>query len=121
MIKHFIFTITNGRSGQETLYNIIKSNSINCLTNFEHPNFKPYFSNILGDIERKIRRKFLQTNELLGRGKVLKAFEKNNIDYIEKIAKVKLNLFEKEAEKHKVDIYFDISKYFIRGLHLGFL
>ena len=120
MIKHFIFTITNGRSGQETLYNIIKSNSINCLTNFEHPNFKPYFSNILGDIERKIRRKFLQTNELLGRGKVLKAFEKNNIDYIEKIAKVKLNLFEKEAEKHKVDIYFDISKYFIRGLHLGF-
>ena len=62
MIKHFIFTVTNGRSGQETLYNVLKSNSLNCHSTFEHPNIKPFLPNILGDIEKKLRRNFIQTN-----------------------------------------------------------
>ena len=106
--------------GQETLYNVLKSNSLDCHSTFEHPNIKPIFPNILGDIEKKLRRKFIQTNELLGRGKVLRAFDKDNIKYIEKVVRTKLKLFEKEANKNKSEIYFDVSKYFIRGLHLGF-
>ena len=120
MIKHFIFTVTNGRSGQETLYNVLKSNSLNCYSTFEHPNIKPMLPNMFGNIEKKLRRNFIQTNELLGRGKVLKAFDAANIKYIEKVVRTKLNLFEKEAIKNKSEIYFDVSKYFIRGLHLGF-
>ena len=58
LTKNYIFTVTNGRSGQETLYNILKKNSKNCYSAFEAPNIKPLLPSLFGDFEKKIRRKY---------------------------------------------------------------
>ena len=41
MLKNFIFTVTTGRAGQETLHNTLQEYSLDCLSEFEAPNFKP--------------------------------------------------------------------------------
>ncbi len=120
MVKNFIFTVTTGRAGQETLYQILQECSINCLSAFEHPNFKQKLPFFLGDIERKIRRRFFETDELLGRGKVLIAYANRDYKYIEKIAKKRLKVIESKMEQEKITNYFDISKFYIRGLYKGF-
>ncbi len=120
MVKNFIFTVTTGRAGQKTLYNILQEYSIDCLSEFEAPSFKQSLPFFFGDIERKIRRKFFETDELLGRGKVLIAYNKGDYEYIEKIAKKRLKVIEDRMEKEKILNYFDISKFYIRGLYKGF-
>ena len=120
MKKNFIFTVTTGRSGQATLHKILKKFTLNCYSEFEAPNIDTILPFFLGDLEKKIRRKFIETNELLGRGKVITAYENNNIDYIIKIAKRRLALIEKKMENLQVDCYFDVSKFYIRGLYKGF-
>ena len=70
MIKNYIFTITTGRSGQMTLYDILLNYSLNCLSEFESPTlYKNLFSGKMGFLEKKFRRKFIDTDELLGRKK----------------------------------------------------
>ena len=96
MKENYIFTITTGRSGQETLHKIIETYSTNCISEFEAPNIKPYLPLFLGDLEKKFRRKFLETNELLGRGKVLNCYENKKYEYIDLIAKKKIKKIKKK-------------------------
>ena len=120
MIEKYIFTVTVGRSGQSTLYDILQKHSYRCLSAFEAPNIIPNFTGFLGDIEKRFRRKFIETDELLGRGKILRAFEKDQHKYIEYIAKKRIMSIEKQAKKTGANIYFDISKFYARGIHIGF-
>jgi len=121
MINNYIFTITTGRSGQMTLYDILLKYSRNCLTEFESPTlYKNIFSGKLGVLEKKFRRKFIDTNELLGRGKTLSAYENNNIQFINKIVTKKLRSINRKLKKTDSNIYFDVSKHFVRSLYLGF-
>lgn len=120
MKKNFIFTVTNGRTGQATLHKILKKFTLNCYSEFEAPNINIILPFFLGDIEKKIRRKFIETNELLGRGKVITAYENNDVGYIKKITKRRLASIEKKMDSLRVDYYFDVSKYYIRGLYKGF-
>ncbi len=120
MNKNFVFTITTGRSGQATLFNILKKASVDCVSAFEAPNFKPYFPWFLGDLEKTLRRRFFETNELLGRGKVLRAYEEKNYIYIENIAKKRLEIINRQMNKTNAESYFDVSKYYVRGLYKGF-
>lgn len=120
MIKDYIFTITNGRSGQATLHEYIKLYSKECLSAFEEPHITPLLPNLLVNIEKKIRRRYFETHELLGRGKVLLAYEEKNYAYIEKIANLRLKKIQKQAKLVNASIYFDISKFYIRGLYKGF-
>ena len=62
----------------------------------------------------------METNELLGRGKVIKAFEENNLKFIEQIAKKRIQTIERNLIEDGADCYFDISKFYIRGLYKGF-
>lgn len=79
MIKNYIFTVTNGRSGQATLNKYLKLYATECLSAFEEPQISPVFPKFLNSIERKIRRRYFETHELLGRGNVLLAYqEKKN-------------------------------------------
>tara|TARA_X000000950_G_scaffold108424_2_gene136738 strand:- start:3029 stop:3898 length:870 start_codon:yes stop_codon:yes gene_type:complete len=120
MLKNYIFTITNGRSGQETLYRILQKYAINCFSDFEAPNIKTLMPSPLNVIERKIRRKFIETDELLGRGKVIQAYENKDFKFIENIARKRLVFIEEQMHKLKADSYFDISKFYVRGLFEGF-
>ncbi|PPR15606.1 MAG: hypothetical protein CFH33_01335 [Alphaproteobacteria bacterium MarineAlpha9_Bin3] len=121
MNNNYIFTITTGRSGQMTLYDILLKYSYNCHTEFESPTlYKNIFSGKLGILEKKFRRKFIDTNELLGRGKTLSAYENNDIQFINKIVTKKLISINRKLKKTNSDIYFDVSKHFVRSLYLGF-
>ena len=120
MKKHYIFTVTSGRSGQKSLYNVINKNSKNCFADFEAPNIKPYLPSLLGNIEKKIRRQYFNGNELLGRGKILRSYETSDIEYIKKIANKRLKIIKKKMAINNSSVYFDVSKFYARGLYLGF-
>ena len=79
--KRYIFTVTAGRSGQETLVKLIESCVDNAYVSFEDPKINTFFKGKLSNIEHRIRRKYLETHELLGRGKVLEAFNENDISF----------------------------------------
>jgi len=118
--KNYIFTVTNGRSGQATLHKILQENAINCISGFEEPSIKPIFPFFIGDLEKKIRRRFFESNELLGRGNIIKAYENKNYEYIKKTSIKRLKLINKQLRESNANCYFDISKFYIRGLYKGF-
>lgn len=117
---NYIFTVTNGRSGQATLFKVLQEYSNNCLSEFEAPNINPFFPWLIGDLEKKFRRRYVETNELLGRGKVIEAYEEKNYEYIERVSRKRLFKINKQLNKKKANCYFDISKFYIRGLYKGF-
>ena len=120
MNKNYIFTVTNGRSGQATLFKVLQENAINCISAFEEPSIKAIFPFFIGDLEKKVRRRFFETNELLGRGNIIKAYENENYEYIKKISKKRLKLINKRLHDNNANCYFDVSKFYIRALYKGF-
>ena len=80
-MSKYIFTVTAGRSGQASLTEIINKYSVNCHAEVEHPEIQTFFKGRLGKHEHNFRRKFIETNELLGRGKILTSFSNNNVSY----------------------------------------
>jgi len=119
-MNRYIFTVTAGRSGQNTLTKLIETYVENSYVAFEEPQINYISRGVVSNLERRFRRKFVETHELLGRGKILASFENGNTEYIELIAKQKLNTINKKMKKNNQQIYIDVSKYFARGLHVGF-
>jgi hypothetical protein len=117
----FIFTIATGRCGQATLAETIHRHVAGAYAAFEEPQVRAILPAPLDGIERRFRRRFVETHELLGRGKVLQAFESGDYDYIESIAERRLELARHEMTKRHASVYFDVSKFFGRGLHVGFM
>ncbi len=118
--ERFIFTVATGRCGQSSLTELVENHVADCYPAFEEPNIKPFLPAPLDGYERRFRRRFIETHELLGRGKVLTAFESGDHAYIETIASKRLHMIRKEMKRRGASIYFDISKFFARGLHVGF-
>ena len=116
----FIFTVTAGRSGQASLTNLIREHVPGCYPAFEEPAINRFLPGVLGDYERRFRRRFVETHELLGRGQVLTAFELGDDEYLEKIARRRIRMAERILTRQRAHIYIDVSKYFARGLHRGF-
>ena len=75
-----------------------------------------HFRGVAGNLENRFRRRFVETDELLGRGKVLTAFEENDQVFLDAIVAKRLKSINAEDSS----IYFDVSKYFARGLHKAF-
>jgi len=66
--KRYIFTVTAGRSGQSTLTSLFNNHIRSSYVAFEEPQINYLFHGRLSDLERKFRRRFIETHELLGRG-----------------------------------------------------
>ncbi len=75
MSPRYIFTITTGRSGQSSLTDLLNRSVPGCLAIFEGQSVYPTLPRFLGDLERRFRRRFVETHELLERGRVLPAFD----------------------------------------------
>ena len=116
----YIFTVVAGRSGQATLTEILRRHVPGCFPAFEAPSPALRLPGRLGQLEHRFRRRFIETNELLGRGKVLDAFERGDIEYLETIARKRLRMIRRDLARSGAHIYFDVSKFFARGLHVGF-
>ncbi len=117
--SHF-FTVVAGRSGQATLTEILRRHVPGCFPAFEAPSPSLLLPGRLGQWEHRFRRRFVETNELLGRGRVLDAFERGDVEYLEKIARKRLKMIRRDLARSVAHTYFDVSKFFARGLHVGF-
>ncbi len=116
----YIFTVTAGRSGQASLANLLRQHVPGCYPAFEEPRINRHLPGMLGDFERRFRRRFVETHELLGRGRVLTAFDQGDDAYLEKIARRRIQMAVRILARRRAHIYIDVSKYFARGLHRGF-
>jgi hypothetical protein len=118
--RRYIFTVCTGRCGQSSFAKLLESSVPDCQVAFEAPHFETYFEGRAGSWERRIRRRFFETHELLGRGRVLPAFDQGNDEYIRRIVNKRLKQIDREMTANGASIYFDVSKFFARGLHTGF-
>lgn len=116
-MTRYIFTATAGRSGQSYLSALLRRHVPGALVLFEEPQVRPVLPKPLISLERRFRRRFVETHELLGRGKVLEAFVRGDESALQKMAKRRLDWIERQVSRAKADIYIDVSKYFVRGLH----
>jgi hypothetical protein len=118
--ERFIFTVATGRCGQSSLTDLAANHVPGCYPAFEEPDITPVLPRLFDNYERRFRRRFIETHELLGRGKVLTAYEGGDHAYIEGIARRRLRMIRREMKRRGASIYFDVSKFFARGLHAGF-
>ena len=116
-----IFTVTAGRSGQASLTELLNLHVPDCLAMFEEPQVRPHLPRALGDLERRFRRRFVETHELLGRGRVLAAFDAGDEVALDGFATQRLRWIDCQAGRRGARIYVDVSKYFARGLHRALL
>jgi hypothetical protein len=119
-VERFIFTVATGRCGQSSLTELIEKHVPGCYPAFEEPDVRPILPPPLDRYERRFRRRFVETHELLGRGKVLSAFERGDYAFIDGIVSKRLRMIRRDMKRRQASIYFDISKFFARGLHVGF-
>lgn len=116
-MPRFIFTVSTGRSGQASLSGIFERFVPDCLTLFEQPQVNPVLPRPFHDLERRFRRRFIETHELLGRGKVLTAFERGDEKALEQMAQNRVDWMLRQATRHRTPLVVDISKHFVHGLH----
>lgn len=116
-MTHYVFTATAGRSGQNYLSALLRRHVPRALVLFEEPQVRPILPRPLDSYERRFRRRFIETHELLGRGKVLDAFVAGEDAALERMAAERLAWIGRRMARAKADTYIDVSKYFIRGLH----
>ena len=113
----FIFTVTAGRSGQASLTDLLRRHVPHCLAYFEEPRIEVRLPSALGDLERHFRRRFVETHELLGRGRVLAAFDTGDEAALAGYAAQRLAWIDRHVARHGARLYVDVSKYFARGMH----
>ncbi|MEQ8603715.1 MAG: hypothetical protein RIB45_10375 [Marivibrio sp.] len=85
---------------------------------FEEPQVRPVLPGVAGQIERRLRRRFLETHELLGRGAVLRAFERGDDAVLRRFAYERHVWWEQQMRRRGATHYVDISKHFLHGLHV---
>lgn len=120
MIERYIFTVATGRCGQASFTEWIERHVPDAHAAFEEPHARTRLPGALGDLERHFRRRFVETDELLGRGRVIEAFVSGNDTYIEHVAAKRMAMAERWCARGGKKIYVDVSKFFARGLHIGF-
>ena len=119
MTERYVFAVYTGRSGGMQTTAFLNRNVHNCWAANEYPSYEPTLPGRLGSWQRRFHRRFIETHELLGRGKVLTAFVEGDHDYIERVARKRFRRIEKEMERRGADIFIDVTKFFARGLHCG--
>lgn len=116
-MPRYIFTATAGRSGQASLTHLVAAHVPGALPLHEEPQISPVLPRALGDLERRLRRRFRETHELLGRGDVLRAFAEGDEAALDRYAAGRHAWLARLAARRDAGIVFDISKYFARGMH----
>jgi len=120
MTERFIFTVATGRCGQASFAELVNQHVPEAYAAFEEPQVRPVLTGVLGDFERHFRRRFMETDELLGRGQVLRAFVAGDDDFIERVARQRLGQIRRQIAFKGKSVFVDVSKFFARGLHVGY-
>ena len=102
--RRLYFTVTAGRSGQASLTEMLQKSVPRVLALFEEPQIHPLLPRILGDIERRLRRRYVETHELLGRGEVLRAFERGDDTALDRFASRRLDIENSSKNKNTIHV-----------------
>lgn len=116
----YIFTVTTGRSGQAALADLIARHVPGAYAAFEEPRVSPRLLPAqLWGFERRFRRRFIETDELLGRGNILDAYARGDDAYIVRTVRRRQRSIVSVMGRLKKSVYVDVSKFFARGMHCG--
>jgi hypothetical protein len=121
MNERYVFTIATGRCGQATLTELVRRFVPAAFPAFEEPHAHVRLPGRLGVWERRFRRRFIETDTLLGRGRVFEAYVRGDDAFIEQVAARRIAMARRWLAESGKSVYFDISKFFARGLHIGFM
>jgi hypothetical protein len=119
-VERYIFTVTTGRSGSVSLSEFLAEHIDGAYVAHEEPHIRLHLKGALGDLERHFRRRFIETDELLGRGRVLAADASGDLPYIDRVVARRLRDIERSARRHASRLYVDVNCRFVRGLCWGF-
>ena len=111
---NYIYTACTGRCGQHSLGDFINRFALNTLVEVEppqllYPNNAPF-----GNYLRNLQRKWVFTDEMLGRGKALQWYRDGDSDSLTRLSRARLNRVGRLCRRQKSQTYFEISKFFIR-------
>ncbi len=118
MTPRFIFTISPGRSGQASLAAYLTDALQDTFVAFEEPQVAPMLAGPFGHLERRFRRRFVETHELLGRGRVLNAFDTGDREALLRFSRSRHDWLDRQMRRRGAIHYVDISKHFLHGLHV---
>ena len=107
---NYIFTACTGRCGQHSLGDFINRFALNTLVEVEppqllYPNNAPF-----GNYLRNFQRKWVFTDEMLGRGKALQWYRDGDSDSLTRLSRARLNRVGRLCRRKKSQTYFEISK-----------
>jgi len=112
--ENYIYTACTGRCGQHSLGYFINHYALNTLVEVEppgllYPNDAPF-----GNYLRNFQRKWVFTDEMLGRGKALQWYRDGDKNSLQRLSRARLDRAGRLCKKQKSQTYFEISKFFIR-------
>ena len=112
--ENYIYTACTGRCGQHSLGDFINRYALNTLVEVEppqllYPNNAPF-----GNYLRNFQRKWVFTDEMLGRGKALQWYRDGDSDSLMRLSRARLDRVDRLCRKQKSQTYFEISKFFMR-------
>ena len=113
--ENTIFTVCTGRCGQFSLVDYLNEFGEACLAEAEPPDLV-YPNNFpLGNYLRRFQRKWIVTNEDLGRGKALGWYDNDVRKPLQHLAKRKVQRIGNLCLKQQARNYVEVSKFFIRS------
>ncbi len=119
MKKRFVFAVYAGRSGGLQTTHFFNRNVEGCLAVNEFPRYEASLPGRLGNWQHRFHRKFIETHELLGRGKMLEAFARGDDEYLARVTRRRLKMISNELDKNGCSIYIDMNKLFGRSIFRG--
>ena len=111
-----IFFAVAGRSGSNYLTYLFNKFGKNCFSECEAPDL--IFKNnwVFGTLARNFQRKWIVTDEMLGRGKALEWYELDRThDKLNKIALNKIKRIKHLQRRYKFQTYVETGKFFIKS------
>lgn len=112
--NNLIFTVCTGRCGQHSLGEYLSKYTKDTLCEVEPPNLFYPDTFLFGNQLRNLQRKWLVTNEMLGRGKAIEWFRTENIAKLRELSSARLARIRRLCKRHRCENYFEVSKFFVR-------
>jgi len=111
---NIIFTVCNGRCGSATLARLINSNSVDTLAEVEPPGLIYPNNWALGNWLRNAQRRWIVTDEMMGRGRALDWYAGNRHFELRNLSASRLQRVDRLCGRLNKKHYFELSKFFIR-------
>jgi hypothetical protein len=113
--ENVIFTACTGRCGQFSLVDYLNEFGESCAAEAEPPDLIYPRHWPLSNWLRDIQRKWIVTDEELGRGKALAWHDNDENEPLRHLAEKRLKRIQRLCQKNKTKHYFEASKFFIRS------